>query len=195
MTKTKESLSTFSAYPAIGELLDTELEQEPVTARQLREEFINLHTQFRNRELGRRVLFGPNILEDSVIATRFYDERGIEEIWQASDDYSHNIKGGAKRNISIKLFDDKGQSARLLVKDNDQLQLDLRGIDGQKSVWRRGNAEQTQEVAFSILHRASDARSIQAERTDEDRIKADSHARQLLAEHYPNLVDRQTSLE
>lgn len=195
MTKTIESLSTNQVQSLDLGALETEDVYQRVTADQLRSEYNKLHAEFRDRELGRTVLYGAHIYEDSLIATRFYDQRGIEEIWQASDDYSHQFKNGASRNISVRLFDDFGQFAHLMVRDNDQLQLDIRKKNDQTAAWRRGSDEETQVIAFSVLHRSSDARSIQAERHRYEREWTNNHARRLLINKYPDLAASQASFE
>ena len=195
MTKTIESLSTNQVPSLDPGTLEIEDAYRRVTADQLRDEYNKLYSEFRARELGRTVLYGTHIYEDSLIATRFYDQRGIEEIWQASDDYSHQYKNGASRTINVRLFDDFGQYAHLMVRNNDQLQLDIRKKYDQAAAWRRGSDEETQVVAFSVLHRSSDARSIQVERHRHERKWADNHARRLLIDKYPDLAVSQTSFE
>lgn len=196
MTKTLESLPTYSLYEADADTANqAEIEQRTITADQLRDEHKKLYDQYRNRELGRTVLFGAQMFEDSVIATRFFDQRGIEEVWQVSDDYSHKYKNGARRNISVKLFDDDGQSARLLIRENDSLQLDLREVNGAQVGWRRGSESEVQEVAFDIMHRSSDARSKNQERQPHERQWADQHAKTLLGEKYPDLLAKKAPIE
>ena len=195
MTEKLKSLLIDQTYLDTSEVLNQETERLLVTADQLREAYDKIYIDFRPRELGRRVLYGSHTYDDSLIATRFYDKRGIEEIWSATDDFSHQYKNGVQRTITIKLLDDEGPYALLQVKPNDELRLCLREVSDDNIVWNPSSSEVTQEVAYNVLHRASDARSIQFDRTPEQRSSADKHAHQLLGEAYPDLLAKVRPIE
>lgn len=196
MIKTNESLLTTPAYvePVAPLELETKIDQPPITADQLRQEYDRLYSQFRDRELGRTMLYGAHIFEDSAIATRFFDQRDVEEVWQLSQDYSQYSKNGVSSVMSVKIFDDKGQSARLLVKD-DELQLDIRQDRNGQASWRRAAQQEVQDMAFEIMHRASDARSIQLQRSPAERARADQDAKNKLGSKYPDLAARSAPIE
>lgn len=174
-----------------GQLCELEPD-EHTNAERIRTEFTNLWNIYADRRDGMTMQFGKAIIEDDVIATRYYDERAIEEIYWRTQVYDASLKNGVSETIFIHITTSDGEREIYVSEAGD---VTVMHRPDEESEWKPTSSEDADSCLYDFFYRTTIAADIHHRRSPEEQTVANNHAKALLRERYPMLAATKTTEE
>lgn len=176
--------------------LPRELEElesdERTSGERVRDEFAALWGIYKGRRDGITLHIGNQVIVDDVIATRYYDERAIEEVYWRTQLYSPSFKGGVSEVIFVHVTTDVNEH-EIYVDESGEVSV-LRRSDAD-SPWNRTSDAEAQNCLYEFFYRTTIAADIHSRRSPSEQEAADNHAKALLHERYPFLAMKDSTIE
>ena len=180
---------TIALDPSPKELLPS----QETSSEQVRNEFEKLWNIYGDRRVSMAIDFSNRKIVDRVIATRYYDGSGVEEVYWCTDIYSRNYKRDKRSFVTVRVLE--GDYEVEIFADDDQPDAQVRKRDTKDRVWHGVSEEEAEGYIFEFFHRTSDAKAMNEARTPKERAAANAHARKLLGERFPMLIAQSSSEE
>lgn len=155
-------------------------------------EFGALWDIYVNRRDGMTMRFGDATITDDVIATRYFDQRAIEETYWRTRTYSPFVKDGATETIYIRIVTDDGEH-EIYVDEGKDIKVMRRRNDSDE--WEIADSGDADDCLYDFFYRTTIAADVHQRRNSDEKTVADNHARALLHERYPILALRQAPEE
>lgn len=176
--------------------VETPSEIDKRTGEDVRNEFTKLWNIYTGRRAGLSLEIGNQVVEDDVLATRYFHERAIEETYWRTRTYEYggHLKGGMKQtevlfiNISTEFYDQE-------IHVDEVGEVHVRVLDRAVGEWYELDAESASGIVNSFFDRAEWAAMMHTARTPEERQRADNESIGLLYNRYPVLADATATLE
>ncbi|HTK39407.1 MAG TPA: hypothetical protein VL362_00910 [Patescibacteria group bacterium] len=164
----------------------TPAEAETATGELVRNEFEKLWNIYTGRRAGLSFAIGNRRIDDEVIATRYFHERDIEEVYWRTRIYG--VAGEQKTAYDEAIF------IHILSETQEQeIHVDADGMLTVKhrpdasSPWQDADEATTEAVSFEFFNRTMVAAQRHSERSPGDQLKADAQALAMLYARYPML--------
>lgn len=127
---------------------------------------------YTGRRVGRTIHYGDTITEERVLATRYYDESGIEELYRLEDITSCNAKYWQQR-AEVLIYSGDSQW-RIRVDEHDVLTVIHYSPDGQQRICDQAEAAQCvddfQYRSLIAAERHRDRAKLQQRAADQDAL-------------------------
>lgn len=177
---------------------DQELARELSLGERVRAEFEAVWSLYPNRRQGTTVHVGPYIFEDDGLATRYYDKAlGIEETYFRSRIYDRSVElktdPGPSEAIFVRVASESGEEHEIFVNPAGSVAVMCR--QGVELPWQTVSEQEALACIDELSYRAVIAAVRHGERTPDEQVMADTHARELLRARMPMFAASETSLE
>lgn len=153
----------------------------------VRAEFEELWNIYSGRRDGISMSYvnGAETVVDDVIATRYFDERAVEETYWRTRSYELGVKGGVREQILVRVATDIGENEMLIDEDG---QVKVLKRQSSESNWELADADESRQCMDDFFYRTTIAADVHNRRSPEEKLIANDHARALLRERYPILA-------
>ena len=179
-------LQTVDTSPVYGEDVSQEFE---TPGERVRNTFDSLWKMYEGRRAGLSFSYGNEVTEEDILATRYYDQAAIEEIYLRSRTYDVSGKPSTamKETILIHVATDIG-SHEIRVDEDGVVHVRASEV-GQGDDWYVvSDPDIIQKHLDELFHRTLIAAGRHSERSPEERKTADASALALLGARMPRYV-------
>lgn len=146
---------------------------------------------YEKRRAGATFYFSDNIVEDRLLATRYYDERAIEETYRLVDTYSKDFKQYLQQRAEVTIYYGEGLAYKICSDESDSVT--VAKLSGDTSELLSGKL--ANDIVEEFFHRSLIAASTHENRSTDEKAVADAQALVLMREQHPNLFATEASHE
>ena len=198
LTKPQANLLNEAGDQNVADIVDVkEMLNDPELGNKISQEFEALWDVYEGRRIGNTMQYGKTTIEDSVIATRYFDEveqgHAVEETYWRTDLYGPNQHNGKTEMLFINITSPGASEFQISVGEDHNVKVLSRNEESGE--WSQANADDAERVVSEFFHRTLIAADIHSQRTPEEKTAADEDARQLVLNKYPILGNKKTSEE